>query len=88
VANSPVPRNEASSQKLREGLDRMLKYQANKAPPMPHRLKYAQYPGREGRLVNFLLERKMREEQELDYVKIWLEEEEGLRAVERDVNST
>jgi hypothetical protein len=88
VANSPTPRNEASSQKLREGLDRMLEYQANEAPPMPHRLKYAQYPGREGRLVDFLLEREMRREQELDYDKIWLEEEEWLRAVERDVHST
>jgi hypothetical protein len=88
VANSPTPRNEASSQKLREGLDRMLEYQANEAPPMSHRLKYAQYPGREGRLVDFLLEREMRREQELDYDKIWVEEEEWLRAVERDVHST
>jgi hypothetical protein len=66
----------------------MLEYQANEAPPMSHRLKYAQYPGREGRLVDFLLEREMRREQELDYDKIWLEEEEWLRAVERDVHST
>jgi hypothetical protein len=38
--------------------------------------------------VDFLLEREMRREQELDYDKIWLEEEEWLRAVERDVHST
>lgn len=66
----------------------MLEYQANEAPAMPQRLKYAQYPGGEGRLVDFLLEREMRREQELDHDKIWLREEEGLRAVERDVNST
>jgi hypothetical protein len=66
----------------------MLEYQANEAPPMPHRLKYARYPGREGSLVDFLFEREMRKEQELDYDKIWHEEEEALRDVERDVNST
>jgi hypothetical protein len=88
VANSPTPRKEASLRELREGLDRMLEYQANEAPPMPRRLKYAQHPGREGRLVDFLLERKMRKEQELNYDKIWSEEEEALRALERDVKIT
>jgi hypothetical protein len=66
----------------------MLKYQADEAPPMHHRLKDAHYPAREGILVDFLFERKMRKEQELDYDRISFEEEEALRALERDVKST
>jgi hypothetical protein len=45
---------------LRRGLDRMLEYQANEAPPLS--FKYAHYPAREGILTDYLYERKVRKE--------------------------
>ena len=42
---------------LRQGLDDMLEYQANEAPPMS--LKYAHLPAREGILMDFLYEREV-----------------------------
>lgn len=47
-------------QELRRGLDDMLEYQANEAPPVS--FKYAHYPAREGILMDFLYEREVRKE--------------------------
>jgi hypothetical protein len=47
-------------QELRKWLDDMLEYQANDAPPMS--LKFAQYPAREGWLMDLLYEREIHKE--------------------------
>ena len=45
---------------LRKGLDDMLEYQANEAPPMSFQL--AHHPGREGNLMDYLYEREVRKD--------------------------
>ncbi|GAB7325243.1 hypothetical protein MBLNU13_g09308t2 [Cladosporium sp. NU13] len=56
----PTSAEEASMQELRGGLDKMLEYQANDAPPVS--FKYAHYPAREGILMDYLYEREVRKD--------------------------
>lgn len=57
--------DEAGMKELRESLDNMLEYQADDAPRSTS-LRYAQYPGREGNMVDYLYERCLLERIEHD----------------------
>jgi hypothetical protein len=60
LSRPPTSAEEISMQELRKWLDDMLEYQANDAPPMS--LKFAQYPAREGWLMDLLYEREIHKE--------------------------
>ena len=80
---------------LRKGLDDMLEYQANEAPPMSFQL--AHHPRREGNLMDYLYERGVRKDiaeaevakklegMELIDNEVPLEDEEALRAAKAEV---
>lgn len=50
--------DEEGMRQLRESFDNMLEYQANEAPRSIS-LRYGQYPGREGNMVDYLYARRM-----------------------------